>query len=393
MPIRFRCRYCNQLMGISRMQAGKVVQCTSCGRELRVPPADGRGQAVPPPKLNLKDSTLADALNELARIGQVDPAGESSEDSAELTESSPPLQPTGQAAPVSVEVVTLDPLPTPEPIELELLQPRSIPEPPPGTDAASNAPAAVTSWPVDLFPTTSGTGTLPEQSTGPSHWTKSQLAGAAAALLAMYLLGILTGWWIAPAGPDSVVQAPNQAGDAADNARGQINQAAAPAAGHGPAASSDAGQSPASTIRGRITWKSESGESRPDSGARVILLPPDHEGESRISAAGLRSGDSAGDVEVARAALRAMGGDVAVANEQGQYAFTLPEAGTWQILVISRFQPRPASRELQPGMLSQLQKFFTRPADLIGQLAWHTGQVRYNGSDPVIWDHSFERQN
>jgi hypothetical protein len=42
MPIRFRCVYCNQLLGISRRKAGTTVRCTTCDGQLIVPdPAAG----------------------------------------------------------------------------------------------------------------------------------------------------------------------------------------------------------------------------------------------------------------------------------------------------------------------------------------------------------------
>lgn len=41
MPIRFRCVYCNQLLGISRRKAGTIVRCTTCEGQLIVPdPSD-----------------------------------------------------------------------------------------------------------------------------------------------------------------------------------------------------------------------------------------------------------------------------------------------------------------------------------------------------------------
>jgi hypothetical protein len=41
MPIRFRCRYCNQLIGIARRKAGTDVSCPTCHGLLTVPPGDG----------------------------------------------------------------------------------------------------------------------------------------------------------------------------------------------------------------------------------------------------------------------------------------------------------------------------------------------------------------
>lgn len=37
MPIKFRCVYCNQLLGISRRKAGTVVRCKTCDGQLVVP--------------------------------------------------------------------------------------------------------------------------------------------------------------------------------------------------------------------------------------------------------------------------------------------------------------------------------------------------------------------
>jgi hypothetical protein len=37
MPIRFRCAYCNQLMGIARRKAGTVVSCPTCQGQVVVP--------------------------------------------------------------------------------------------------------------------------------------------------------------------------------------------------------------------------------------------------------------------------------------------------------------------------------------------------------------------
>jgi hypothetical protein len=47
MPIRFRCVYCNQLLGISRRKAGTIVRCTTCEGQLIVPePSDPATEAA-----------------------------------------------------------------------------------------------------------------------------------------------------------------------------------------------------------------------------------------------------------------------------------------------------------------------------------------------------------
>jgi hypothetical protein len=48
MPIRFRCVYCNQLLGISRRKAGTIVRCTACEGQLIVPdPNEGTTEPAP----------------------------------------------------------------------------------------------------------------------------------------------------------------------------------------------------------------------------------------------------------------------------------------------------------------------------------------------------------
>jgi hypothetical protein len=49
MPIRFRCAYCNQLMGIARRKAGTVVRCPTCAGQVIVPNADAAPEPDPLP--------------------------------------------------------------------------------------------------------------------------------------------------------------------------------------------------------------------------------------------------------------------------------------------------------------------------------------------------------
>jgi DNA-directed RNA polymerase subunit RPC12/RpoP len=52
MPIRFRCAYCNQLMGIARRKAGTVVRCPKCAGQVVVPDPeeDDAGSDIPVPE-------------------------------------------------------------------------------------------------------------------------------------------------------------------------------------------------------------------------------------------------------------------------------------------------------------------------------------------------------
>jgi hypothetical protein len=47
MPIRFRCQYCNQLLGIARRKAGTHVECPTCHTQVLVPLTDPGLPAMP----------------------------------------------------------------------------------------------------------------------------------------------------------------------------------------------------------------------------------------------------------------------------------------------------------------------------------------------------------
>ena len=49
MPIRFRCAYCNQLMGIARRKAGTVIRCPNCAGQVIVPNPEPVPEAPPQP--------------------------------------------------------------------------------------------------------------------------------------------------------------------------------------------------------------------------------------------------------------------------------------------------------------------------------------------------------
>jgi hypothetical protein len=50
MPIRFRCCFCNQLLGIAHRKAGTVIDCPTCRGKVWVPQANGAGgsTSLPP---------------------------------------------------------------------------------------------------------------------------------------------------------------------------------------------------------------------------------------------------------------------------------------------------------------------------------------------------------
>jgi hypothetical protein len=142
-------------------------------------------------------------------------------------------------------------------------------------------------------------------------------------------------------------------------------------------------------IAGRVMYKTDTGDS-PDVGACVIALPSERDGTIRLSSVGLRPGDSSEDWRVARAGLRALGGDASVVDEQGRYRIALPESGTYQLLVLSRYQGRDVDSGIPADVESTLARFFDAPRQLIGQRRYQFDKlVRWNGTAIVSWGHTF----
>jgi len=71
MPIRFRCAYCNQLLGIARRKAGKVVRCPTCAGQVIVPSPQEEDRPEEP---LFERSDFAEILNPAAPEHQVNVA-------------------------------------------------------------------------------------------------------------------------------------------------------------------------------------------------------------------------------------------------------------------------------------------------------------------------------
>jgi phage FluMu protein Com len=74
MPIRFRCQYCSQLLGIARRKAGTPVTCPTCHNQVTVPPGDeldhaatasGESAASPAPAAAVLDTGAPAAAPQL----------------------------------------------------------------------------------------------------------------------------------------------------------------------------------------------------------------------------------------------------------------------------------------------------------------------------------------
>ena len=341
MPIKFRCDQCRQLLGISRARAGQLVDCPTCGRTVRVPELNGTRAPIPKPALDLQDSQLAGALDELARIGDLD----------DVAADAP-------APPPAPEV--LAPVPAPVPVPIQLPEPDAVPAPPPSAPAPQYSAVDELASLAEAATRTGTRGRLPAL----------RSPSVLAAMCVMLMLGIAAGYLLGRNGGSR--EASTKSGQPVANGSegGRSGGAAVPA------------------VNGRITWK-DGGSSQPDERARVFVFPKQRAGTRKLDVVGFRASDGAEDYQSAAAALRALGGDITLVDKEGKFTLSLPAAGTFHILVLSNFQLRDEDDPTDKQLLDLLAEYFERPEQLLGRVACHFGQVRYQGDKPVIYDHSF----
>ena len=374
MPIKFRCNYCRQFLGISRAQAGGIVDCPTCGRSIRVPQLDGSLQPLPVPELNLQDAHLARALDELARLGLSDSqpvskpveTGDEYDDDAENEIPQPILEPIPIEVPIPPTPIAINPR-FPDDDDDE------IPAPPQGEGAASERVGDAKSPGNNLLAELASLSP-PPGSTGPPEGDprpvpdrrslpfRTSILKVAVMLAAAFVAGMLFERFV------KVLEVMRASPSSAK-----------PATGEQP--------NPVSQVTGRITYKSADGTSQPDRGAWIIAFPLQREGEARLSVVGFRPADGDADAKLAAATLQALGGALATADEAGQFRLDVP-AGTYQLLVLSHFQSRDEKEPVDPALKKLLGTYFDKPDDLLGRIQHSFGPLRVKGTGDV-WDHSF----
>lgn len=353
MPIKFRCNYCHQFLGISRNRAGGVVDCPTCGRTIRVPELDGSVAPLPPPEIDSDDSHLARALDELAALAQIEHLTPVAvQDEAEPDDESP--QPLPEPVPVEIPVPVTVPsvvLPAVASVEaqsvadvakvLEELNQTPDPEPaavPPPTYATTSAPAA--QWPLVWL------------AVGP---------------VLCLLIGLCAGWMI---GSSRGPRAPS-----------------VPA----PAVAAKAAEGGGIQARGRISYQAEDGQTHPDVGAGVLLLPAVWDAANRLYPAGLRPADSPADQRVAAAVAEAMQGGLTWTNAAGEFELSVPAPGTYRLVVLSRLAARPDDKPIESQDLEKLRSCLHDPDAALGRRAYVIRDVEVSGMTSPVWDHQFPR--
>lgn len=450
MPIKFRCQHCRQFLGISRSKAGEVFDCPTCGWTLRVPDLDGTIRPLPDGGLDMGDSKLAQALDELASIdkpsrgeslrsaaqsaggtgveGRVidDRRGEESEvassQEGELPEQQAELE--GSPQPIAGirtldEPIELPPLPAPVPIDVvprvRGRKPIS-PDPEEGESDSSgearpwrSTAQAGKSWKRLLaaaeFGVTEGDSTdepvkeadpvsspaLMNPAVGANVEGPQVADGAKVLVLSASLV------WAAVGIGAAVFAVGFWVGRVTTLPAAQTLPTVVTADGGEPAdVSSEVAASDAAideryvAFRGRITYRSTDGDRKADRGCRVIVLPVERKGTAKLSVTGLRTGDADEDQQFAAAGIRTLGGDVATTDDSGEFEIKLPGSGQFYILAMSNSVSRDEaadSTEVEEALAS----YFERPTQLLGRVMHHFEEVRYSGDGVTPWDYSFNQ--
>lgn len=363
MPIKFRCRHCRQFLGISRSQAGEITNCPQCGKAIRIPNLDGSVTPIPPPKLNLEDSELTNALHELATLEADDRLPEKIQEP-----SSPHIIATLSDCSAAPQARAIE-----QPATV-IAKPVASAQPQPNADDTANESASAQGT-HDVLAGLAAAVTREPATTNASA-DDSRLLRIGVPVACALVLIIAVDWLVRGKG-------------GSEQASTATSEDARKADVNAPPAELATTSTDEPTLTGRITYVSESGETVPDSAAIVMLLPRPRAGKSKLDVTGFHPGTDTIDAQVATAALRALGGDVTSADEEGRYQLTVTDSGDYHVLVISHHQARSDNGPMETQLQELLSDYFYRPSTLLGRLAFHSEDFHYGGQGTSALDFAF----
>lgn len=353
MPIKFRCQHCRQFLGISPSRAGELTDCPTCGRTVRIPNLDGTITPLPTAKIDLRDEQLAEALTALSRIGS-NPEESSAPASARSAAASvaTPVAPVSRRSPPTVIAEPLAPPQDPDPVVM-------FPGPGPAAPVARPVPELLfDEQPPDVAPALRSVRRRPQSS------PELKIVVLALAVLAVFIAGFFTG---------------RLTGQPAATSPAPVEQHA-PATGEPSASPSPpAAAAPKNGLYGRVTCQTAAGPLRPDGGARVLALPVERPEGLPLETSAFRAGAVPTDRARATDALRALGGDYALADPNGDYALNVA-AGKYDLLFLSRHHSRDPEAQLPEETAKLLAAWFDQPAGLVGSIAVRHSPIDFNGT-------------
>lgn len=371
MPIKFRCKYCQQFLGISRSRAGAVVDCPRCARSVRVPELDGRTRKMPEVPKPKNDSALISALSELSSldgdtVGNVKPSAKENAAAPVEPAFSEPIDLPFSEKPVSIDRRLPAAMEAQE--EVGLVDPQYSDSPVALTESLSE----LASLEHDSEDGPVSTELLQEMRTtsGAQKWMSMP-----ALLLSFIALigGLAGGWWLAESGlvnldrfrPKNSAPKPDGSVDAASELPNMNRQV--------PNSSTDSADV---VVQGTIQFQDPSGHLLPDAGALILLLPSERIGTLLLDARSLNLLPAHPDFQATKAALNSFNATIVQADEEGLFAVSYSPDNACKIIVISKHSQRPDDVPLRADIQQLLKMYFQSPNHLCGRLSVQIAEAK-----------------
>lgn len=341
MQIKFRCQYCQQLLGISKSRAGARVDCPGCGRTINVP---GDATSVAQPQVDEsatdRDNSLDDALASLILLSES--GNKSRPKSASSVKSSPPSE-QGQESPESL---------IPDFDEAAVVI----------RELANEAPNAGSAGPATRGNTASFEAAAPRTSRGTPIVITVLLCVVSFAVGG----GTMEAWLRlskqeSTSSSDSAAQRDQ---DVLEMLR-EVDKDAAPRE----AAAAQNQSSGDHQVIGVVRWVTDAGKPEPDSQALVLLVPRRESAGLRFDGRSLREPSATIDQKALRSALREFGVTFARTGPDGRFELERTSAEKTELIVVSRHRSRPEGVDVPPAVAEALGQYFDSGLSFVGQLA------------------------
>ncbi|MCR9199218.1 MAG: hypothetical protein NXI04_11275 [Planctomycetaceae bacterium] len=378
MPIKFRCRFCQQFLGISRSRAGAIVDCPQCGRSIRVPELDGRTRRLPAQPVPGRDESLISALSELSSLtehptGQIQPEPLPAEE-VPVTAVEPALHANALAAHDTAAAAT-----SPEVEIISREQDWEHGEMPAATTSQLPTADELSKSLSEIAAFETSAPSVSDELLRDMRHSRRDDAWRSVTTVLFLLLGLAGGtaggWWLTRTGflPTAIAEADDAQQPADDDDRSKDIDPNLPSreelthtAASQPREATDdyAGR----VIRGRIEYVSEAGHLLPDEGALVLLLPQARQGTSLLDGGNLRLSTDAPDFRATVAAMNVLGAAATKTDENGNYTLHHERSGDASVIVVSQHLPRAVDSPVPADIQNTLLNWFESPTHVTGKL-------------------------
>lgn len=394
MPVRFHCPSCRQFLSIARRKIGTTVNCPRCFIPVKVPSEDEAAPAASTTQGSEKSGAAeAVVFDEVEELLQQVPARGMAWNSPPAAAPSPPVRPS--VAPPQLPVnptvpatpsfaapsVASPPAATTSPPQVAhaatfaatlssaapahaASQPSSMPREVPAAPAMATShvttPAAAAPTAAQIRAPESFRSPAPRSNSPPRPMFHPELVMSYLFVhrSAIYLQGVVL--LLITAGAFWAGWVAGNQGWLREHAGDPIARKAIATV----------------VVKGSVTLETKAGR-QADAGAAVILLPLGAD-RKKLPLAGWKGpgGDEPLPEEAANE-IRVSGGDVTLVKDDGSFEMVVPQAGEYQLLVISEHGNRPTGQLPNKQHVEEMVEWFASPMSLLGwQLyLWQPQQI------------------